>query len=82
MMAVVCAIIHSDGHPAARDTHGCVLPEGHDGPHEFVAEDGRRWLWETDLTCNCEHCARCEGDYCTEYWLKPSAARGRQEGGA
>ncbi|ADX47334.1 hypothetical protein Acav_3433 [Paracidovorax avenae ATCC 19860] len=76
------ANIHSDGHPAARDKYGCVLPEGHDGPHEFVAEDGRHWLLETDLGCNCAHCERCEGDYCTGYWLKPAAVGALLIGGA
>ncbi|KQR62623.1 hypothetical protein [Acidovorax sp. Leaf160] len=82
MTAVACAIIHSDGHSAAEDKYGCVLPEGHDGPHEFVAQDGRCWLWETDLECDCAHCARCEGDYCTQYWLKPRVAGVRLEGAA
>lgn len=64
-----CGLIHSDGNPV--DVSGCILPEGHEGPHEFVASDGGHWLWETDLECTCEHCLQCEGDYCTVYWRKP-----------
>jgi len=53
------------------DAHGCVLAYGHSGPHEFVDQRGRYWLWETDMGCDCAHCRRCEGDYCTVYWRKP-----------
>lgn len=64
-----CGILHGDeSYPA--DLSGCLLANGHDGPHEFLADDGQRWLWETDLECECEHCMRCEGDYCTVYWPK------------
>ena len=65
-----CDILHSVeiSHPV--DVHGCILPSGHDGPHEFKDEHGRLWQWETDLSCQCEHCMRCEGDYCTTYWRK------------
>lgn len=69
-MAEPCSILHGDA-PFLTDTTGCTLPEGHDGPHEYVDQHGKRWLWETDLTCTCEHCMRCEGDYCTTYWRKP-----------
>lgn len=64
-----CGIFHGDeSYPA--DRSGCLLANGHEGPHEFLADDGQRWLWETDLECDCEHCMRCEGDYCTVYWPK------------
>lgn len=66
-----CATLHGDGLVGVEDHDGCILPEGHDGPHEFIARDGSHWLWETDLECECEHCMRCEGDYCTIYWQKP-----------
>jgi hypothetical protein len=62
-----CGILHDCGAIGPRDEHGCILPDGHDGPHEFV-DGGNHWLWETDLECQCEHCMRCEGDYCTTYW--------------
>lgn len=55
------------------DADGCVLAEGHEGPHEFVDQHGKHWLWETDWTCDCEHCSRCDGDYCFTYWRKPDA---------
>lgn len=58
------------GSTQPHDDDGCVLPMNHDGPHEFVARGGERWQWETDLECRCEWCLRCEGDYCTTYWLK------------
>ena len=52
----------------AHDEQGCILPIGHAGPHEFVSEDGTHWQWETDMECGCEHCKRCDGDYCISYW--------------
>lgn len=51
-----------------RDERGCHLPEGHSGPHEFVSVDGDLYHWETDWECDCDHCRRCEGDYCIVYW--------------
>lgn len=63
-----CCILHDGGVIGPNDPEGCVLPIDHDGPHEFVAEDGQRWMWETDMECTCSHCMRCEGDYCTVYW--------------
>lgn len=53
------------------DNTGCILEDGHTGPHEFISTDGEHWLWETDMECNCEHCMRCDGDYCFDYWKKP-----------
>jgi len=64
-----CGIFHGESH-SPTDTTGCLLPIGHEGPHEFLAGDGRRWLWEADMDCVCEHCTQCEGDYCTTYWPK------------
>ena len=69
-----CGTLHGDYPGAPDDTDGCILPSGHIGPHEFVDADGQHWLWETDLECNCEHCMRCDGDYCTLYWEKPEHA--------
>ena len=65
-----CAVFHGDSIPS--DESGCILSIGHDGPHEFITSDGEHWLWETDMECDCEHCMKCEGDYCTNYWPKPT----------
>ncbi len=67
---MICAVIHTDG---PSDPNGCVLPVGHPGPHEFIAGDGQRFQWETDLTCGCSHC-KAEGDFCTEYWPVPTSS--------
>jgi hypothetical protein len=69
-VAEVCGIIHSNQVFQPHDDDGCVLPSNHEGPHEFVARDGESWQWETDLSCECEWCMKCEGDYCTTYWRK------------
>lgn len=69
-----CGVLHGSDGPNPTDNDGCVLAIGHAGPHEFVEPNGRRWLWETDMECDCEHCMLCEGDYCTTYWPKPAAA--------
>lgn len=70
-MPGVCGAMVSDIAPVY-DSCGCVLHDGHSGPHEFVSTDGEHYLWETDMECTCEHCIKCEGDYCFEYWRKPS----------
>lgn len=65
----VCGIIHSGNILTSElDETGCILPDGHDGPHEFISAEGRRFQWETDLECTCEHCMEAIGDYCTIYW--------------
>lgn len=66
-----CDVMHESGPCMPTDMHGCILPNGHGGPHEFVDPHGKHWLWETDLECTCWWCRRCEGDYCTVYWEKP-----------
>lgn len=68
----VCGTLHHKGEMLPVDEEGCILPAGHDGPHEFVDSSGQHWLWETDFDCDCEHCMSCEGDYCTTYWPKPA----------
>lgn len=68
-----CDILFSNEHIGPKDKDGCYLPRGHAEPHEFVADDGDVIQWETDLECDCDHCMRCEGDYCTTYWRKDSA---------
>lgn len=71
-MAEICGVMHG-GKTQPHDDHGCILPMhgGADQTHEFIDRDGQHWLWEVDLSCTCEHCMRCEGDYCTTYWRKP-----------
>jgi hypothetical protein len=64
-----CAVLfHVDFGYIPKDTQGCRLPDGHQGPHEFVDERGEVWQWETDWECDCDHCNQCEGDYCMLYW--------------
>lgn len=58
------------GEASVHDEHGCRLKDGHQGAHEFTDDLGRLWCWETDFECQCEHCMKCEGDYCTTYWIK------------
>ena len=73
----VCGVLHFiEGHSCCPDDNGCVLPDSHDGPHEFVSRDGSVWQWETDWECDCDHCMRCEGDYCAAYWRKGNGESG------
>jgi len=66
-----CGILFSnDVYVVPDDPEGCLLPHGHEGPHEFRQANGKIWQWETDWSCNCEHCQEGEGDYCTIYWQK------------
>lgn len=74
-MGQLCGILVGSGLiVGADDCHGCLLPLNHKGAHEFVDHNGKHWLWETDLECDCEHCMECSGDYCIIYWPKPVAA--------
>ncbi len=54
------------------DTDGCVLPEGHDSPHEYVAA-ACRVTWETDLSCGCADCVGSDSfaDNCLVYSITP-----------
>jgi hypothetical protein len=72
-MKCLCGIIHnSDPYTTdPSDPNGCLLEHAHDGPHEFLSGDGRRYQWETDLCDTCD----CEGDYCTTYWRVAEAQR-------
>ncbi len=74
---MTCGTIFSDDGPGPKDADGCRLPVGHAEPHEFVAADNSVICWETDLTCDCDHCMRAEGDYCMIYW--PKAKEGQHE---
>lgn len=62
-----CGIIYTDA-VGVKDPCGCRLPCGHQGPHEFVSEEGELFQWETDWDCDCEDCLSGEGDFCTVYW--------------
>ena len=76
--ADLCGTIHGAGGPCEpTDTKGCMLEMDHKGPHEFVDDSGKHWLWETDIECGCPHCMRFDGDYCTIYWPKPTRRAGR-----
>ena len=34
------------------DKTGCVFPNGHDGPHQFIdARNGKKEQWEIDWDC-------------------------------
>ena len=50
------------------DFDGCVLPNGHFGPHEFVGSDLHRYTWATDLECKCEDCQSDEVDNWCIVW--------------
>lgn len=68
-----CGLLLTREHaPDVHDAHGCVLPVGHVGTHEFAAEDGQVWQWETDWECDCESCMN-DGDFCVLYWLKANS---------
>jgi hypothetical protein len=50
------------------DFDGCVLPNGHLGPHQFLASDLLMYEWETDTDCDCEDCQSDEvDDWCIVY---------------
>jgi len=70
MCAVCGTMLDPEMTAGVADNQGCLLPLDHAGPHEFVSPRGESWLWELDLDCDCEHCMRCEGDYCIVYWKK------------
>lgn len=41
------------------------MPNHHEGPHEFVADDKRVYRWETDHECNCHDCQSDDAnDWC------------------
>ena len=68
-----CAVMFGGNNGSEpRDLDVCVLPQDHDGPHQFTADDGRSFHWETDLECDCAHCMQTDGDYCAIYWLTPN----------
>jgi len=75
---MTCAILftaYAGGDP--KDSNGCHRPSGHEGPHEFVADNGTMYQWETDWSCDCEHCQGDDGDWCTVYW--PATTQGAQD---
>lgn len=64
----VCGTLFANGGCPPRDLHGCTLPHGHAGPHEFIDDKDERYQWETDLACTCEICAAEDGENCSRYW--------------
>lgn len=80
--SALCGVLMASHLGMPRDERGCCRPEGHEGPHLSNTSAGPM-EWEVDLTCDCEHCQRCEGDYCEIYWpwiqvapAKPDAISG------
>lgn len=65
----LCGVLHDDL-GGERDVTGCRLLVGHGGPHEFLSNRGIEYQWETDLECDCDHCIKADGDYCTTFWRK------------
>ena len=58
----VCGIIAPDNVGVPPGIDGCILPDGHDGPHKFIASGppygsvynkGKVFFWETDTECKC-----------------------------
>jgi hypothetical protein len=64
----VCGIMFDGNGLPPSDSKGCHLSIGHDGPHEFICDEGQTYRWETDFECDCDHCMTAEGDYCSLYW--------------
>lgn len=64
-----CAVLFpSRDAVSPEDIDGCKLPNGHHGPHQFVASDSRVYQWETDMECDCEDCQSEEvDDWCIVY---------------
>lgn len=73
---MTCGILFENEGVGPKDEDGCRLPVGHETPHEFVSKSGAVYCWETDLECNCAHCRRNEGDYCSTYWKLIKATQG------
>lgn len=71
---MTCGVLFTNEGAGPHDTDGCCLPIGHTEPHEFTATNGIVYQWETDFECDCDHCRRCEGDYCTVYWQRARPA--------
>lgn len=73
--AILCPSYDGAG---PKDSTGCKLPIGHDGPHEFTASNGDTYQWETDWSCNCDECMSEDGDQCFLYWLKSPNVGGKR----
>lgn len=65
---MVCGIYHSYGRGFASDQTGCILEEGHTGPHEYTSTNGVVYNWESVICPDCS-CGDDE-DICVEYWRK------------
>lgn len=71
-----CGILFGPYEPGIHDHQGCHLAIGHLGPHEFVAQDGTTYQWETDWDCECEDCMNGDGDFCSIYWRVNASRKG------
>jgi hypothetical protein len=64
-----CGTIFPNHMGSPPDPHGCVEPAGHQGPHVFVGDNGRRIAWENDWECACDDCHSDDSnDWCVTYW--------------
>jgi hypothetical protein len=68
-MTIECGLIHPLDFSNVRDPHGCRLPMGHPGPHEFVSSRGVVYEWEESPCSDCD-CDLEAGECCTEFWRK------------
>ena len=73
-----CSVIHPPEFSNVRDPHGCILPMGHQGPHEFVSAGGAEYQWEESACVDCD-CDLEAGECCTEYWLKTATHQPTKE---
>jgi hypothetical protein len=53
------------------DTNGCILEDGHTGPHQYVAEN-KLVTWEIDFDCSCLDCVKSDSfaDNCLIYTIE------------
>ena len=63
-----CGVIFFNDVFPPHDNTGCLKPEGHAGPHEFISQDDRHYAWETDWSCTCSECLSDDGEMCAIYW--------------
>lgn len=50
------------------DETGCLLPQGHNGPHRCKEKHGRIVEWEYDFDCGCDDCKTDDfSDMCIVY---------------
>lgn len=62
----VCGTVFSRGD--FTDQTGCLLPEGHEGPHLCKSKYNGFVEWEYDFDCNCPDCLTDDiNDMCIVY---------------